>query len=64
MKTCQWMMRKERVAYEECGAPAVVTLNGSNVSYCEEHARAYCEAEGIIIAEKMEEKKDEQRNTM
>jgi hypothetical protein len=58
------MMRKERIAYEECGAQAVVTLNGSNVSYCEEHARAYCEAEGIIIAEETEGKKDEQQNTM
>lgn len=49
------MMRKARIQYEECGAPATVVLNGSKVAYCDEHAKAYCEAEGIIIAEEKED---------
>ena len=50
MKTCQWMMRKAGFKYEECGDKAVVVLNGTNVAYCEKHAKEYCESEGIVIS--------------
>lgn len=56
------MIRKQRMAYEECGAQAVVVLNGSSIAYCAEHAKAYCDAEGIIIEE--DEHENEQRQSV